>query len=141
MKILLNEKQEAIKFLSGRSDYSIPYWKYISILARYYWEKGFDEALILSNIIESIKSNYNNSDELKDSDCINSISKIIRGVRGVPLISIDSIPVTEKEMEAIKTGDSIPKQKILFTLLCLAKYGNYKNPKNNNWVNMNKCVS
>lgn len=39
-------------------------------------------------------------------------------------------------MDRIHEQGSVLKEKLLFTLLCLAKYGNMKNPKNNGWVNI-----
>ena len=50
------------------------------------------------------------------------------------LIEIPYIPVTSEELAKIATADGIRMKRVLFTLLCSAKYLNAVNPKNNNWV-------
>ena len=51
------------------------------------------------------------------------------------LHQVDSIGITRKEMETIRTLRSNIKERLMFTLLCLAKYRNAIYPKNNAWVN------
>lgn len=51
------------------------------------------------------------------------------------LINIQGINITKHEIEKIKELDGRLLQRLLFTMLCLAKYSNSVNPKNNGWVN------
>lgn len=48
---------------------------------------------------------------------------------------VDYIDITNKEIEAIESVDGQTKRKVLFVLICLAKYRNAIKPRNNNWVN------
>lgn len=50
------------------------------------------------------------------------------------LIQIDPIPITKSEMKAISELTGVTRQRLMFTLLCIAKYGNAVNPNNNSWV-------
>lgn len=52
-----------------------------------------------------------------------------------PLIDISGVTVYKEELDTIAGLQSRVLRKLMFTLLCLAKYSNAINPKNNNWVN------
>ena len=52
-----------------------------------------------------------------------------------PLIEIDFIPITKNELDTIKQIHNKPQERLAFTLLCLAKFGNAVNPQNNDWTN------
>lgn len=52
-----------------------------------------------------------------------------------PLRCVDSIGITQKELDAVACEDGQTKRKVLFTLICLAKYRNIVNSQNNGWVN------
>lgn len=52
------------------------------------------------------------------------------------LIEIDSISVTENELNTVSKLRSRPARRLLFTLICLAKFGNTVNPNNKCWVNV-----
>ena len=51
------------------------------------------------------------------------------------LYAIDHVPVTKTEMDKIKDIKSLPEERVMFTLLVLAKFNNLKHDKNNSWVN------
>lgn len=50
------------------------------------------------------------------------------------LIEIPYIPVTKNELDYISAIKNKKPARVLFAFLCLAKYGNAVNPKNNSWV-------
>lgn len=52
-----------------------------------------------------------------------------------PLVDITGIHITRKEMDLVEKLDGKQLQRLMFTLLCVAKYNNAVNPKNSNWVN------
>ena len=82
-----------------------------------------------------------------------AIERQIKYAEKFPLIEIDSIPITQSEIDwcdsmrgtvsklkrsPSKNRSGAPKSttsRLLFTLICLAKYSNTVNPENNNWVN------
>lgn len=66
-------------------------------------------------------------------------SSRIDGIMGAalrrPPVNIKQIDVSVKEIEKIKGVPGIQAQRLAFTLLCIAKYNNTVNPKNEFWVN------
>lgn len=53
------------------------------------------------------------------------------------LFEINEVWITKTELARILELRNKDLEKLAFTLLCLAKLNNIKNPKNNNWVNLN----
>lgn len=51
------------------------------------------------------------------------------------LVEIESVPVTQGELDTIERITSKPLRRLAFTLLCIAKFYNMSRPKNNNWTN------
>ena len=104
----------------------------IGRIAKYYCAKGYKKADI-SRMIEEFM--------LKCDPAINIvrwqpiIDTIVRGSDKYPLIELDGVDIYEGEMEQIKQLNGRMAQKLMFTLLCLAKYANAVNAENNNWVN------
>lgn len=54
----------------------------------------------------------------------------------LPLIELDGVNVTYKELQAVQSLDGVQLQRLAFTLLCAAKYWNAVNEKNNDWANI-----
>ena len=54
------------------------------------------------------------------------------------MIDVDAISVSKNEMETIATLDGLMRQRLMFVILCLAKYGNAINASNNCWVNTSR---
>ena len=50
------------------------------------------------------------------------------------LVECDGIWITAGELHTIESLHNKVLERLCFTLLCLAKFGNFKNPDNNNWV-------
>lgn len=65
----------------------------------------------------------------------NTIDRIIKGASKFPLINIESVPITKKEMGVCDSLDGVQCRRLLFTLICLAKYSDLVNEKNGGWVN------
>lgn len=63
------------------------------------------------------------------------IDSSLKHAKKSSLIEIDPITITKSEMDSISSLPGVLLQRIMFTLVCLAKYGNAINPKNNSWVN------
>lgn len=64
-----------------------------------------------------------------------TLTRIVKLAFKYPLIEIHSIPVMESEIQLCKSIKSIQRQRLLFTLICLARLANSIKPENNNWVN------
>lgn len=63
------------------------------------------------------------------------IARCIRSAKRYPLIDIDRVPVYRGEMQICAGLDGVQTRRLMFTLICLARYGNMINDQNNNWVN------
>lgn len=64
-----------------------------------------------------------------------TIEKQVKKAKKYSLIEIDFIPITKNELDTIKEIKNKPQERLAFTLLCLAKFGNAVNPQNNDWTN------
>ena len=52
-----------------------------------------------------------------------------------PLVDIKYVPITQKELDICDGLSGRQMQRLMFTLICLAKYADLVNAKNNGWVN------
>lgn len=108
----------------------------LHILAKYlYHIKGFRKRKIYLFLIEFMENNYPRYSKSKSS-WNKTIEKIAVKAGKYPLYEISEIWITEGELKRIDEIQLSKNHKVVaFTLLCLAKLRNYKNPKNNGWVN------
>lgn len=63
-----------------------------------------------------------------------AIDRQIKLLEKYHLIEVDSIGITQSELGTIQKLDKPMLRKLAFTLLCIAKFKNSVNPKNNDWV-------
>lgn len=63
-----------------------------------------------------------------------AIDKQIRLLDKYPLIEMDGVGVTQNEIERIIKLEGRMHRRLAFTLLCIAKFKNTVNPKNNDWA-------
>jgi len=104
----------------------------LSRVAKYYAEEGHSRKEIrrLTELfLVSCRPNANLSEWAKVIDIA------VNNAKKYPLLQLDGIPVTHKELEQIRVIRSGYERKLAFTLLCLAKYWDIRSPKNNHWVN------
>jgi DNA-directed RNA polymerase subunit RPC12/RpoP len=66
-----------------------------------------------------------------------AIDRQIKLLDRYPLIEINSIEITQKELDTIATLDGRMHRRLAFTLLCIAKFKNAVNSKNNDWASRN----
>lgn len=101
--------------------------------ARYlYHEKTLRKASIVKELkcfMESIYPHYNSV----DWDV--SIEKYANKASKYPLCECKGVWITNNELKTIEEIHDKVLERLAFTLLCLAKFRNYRNPNNNNWVN------
>ncbi len=131
--IILNEKEYITEMLGTDKIESNKVYVFLSIYARYlYHEKGFRKTKIIAYLNNYMKTNY------PDYNAINWISTIekyaIRAEK-YPLCKCRGIWITRNEITTIENLHDKVLERLAFTLLCLAKFNNFKNPQNNNWVN------
>ena len=106
----------------------------LNLLARYYREIGKND-----DEIKELLSDFLNrclKDKYKESKWIDSIFYQVIKSKKYNLKKVDNVIVTKLEMEIIQSVKGKSRQKVLFTLLILAKYYNAVSDKNKNWTNL-----
>lgn len=65
-----------------------------------------------------------------------TVEKYVNHSGKYPLCQCSGVYITQNEVDIIDgIGDRI-LSRLLFTLVCLAKFYNFRNPKNNNWIDL-----
>lgn len=131
INIVLNEKACAEHAIANLTLGSKPI-ETLGRVARYYYSEGYKKREI-GSLLEDFM--------LKCDPTINivkwqaTIDRQVNSADKYELIDIPGVAVTKSEMEQIKKIEGKLLQRLMFTMLCLAKYGNAINPNNNSWVN------
>lgn len=132
--IILDEKKYAEKCLENGLMDSKPF-NTLSILAKYYYHHlGYRKKKIASLLLDYL-SKYYPRYEFNEFSWKESIDKIARNVGKHKLYEISGVKITKSEMKTIQNIHNKVLERLAFTMLCLAKFYNLKNPKNNGWVN------
>lgn len=133
--IILNEKEYCENVLRTGELGDKPF-QTLSLLAKYYYHHlGYRRSRIskcLYTIMEQCYPRFNIM-KVKIADACESIAA---KAGKYPLYEIDGIWITQSELDIIDQLKDEKMQRVLFTLLCLAKLGNAKREKNNGWVNV-----
>ena len=131
--IILNERASAEQAIETHSLGSKPI-ETLSRVARYYSSIGYKKSEVGSLLEDFLLKCDPNINIVKWQDTIDRLAK---ASNKYGLVNIPGVLVTESEMNTIKALKSKQLQRLLFTMLCLAKYGNAVSESNNNWVNKN----
>ena len=132
--IILNERECAERCLKIGLFDNNPYLT-LSILAKYYYHHmGFRKKKIAGLLLDYLTKYYPKY-ELNKNSWQTSIDKLAANAGKYPLFEIPGVRVTQSEMQTIKNLNNKVLERLAFTMLCLAKLANIKNPANNNWVN------
>lgn len=104
----------------------------LSRIARYYLDQGYAKTEI-RGLLEDFMLRCDPTLNIVKWQAL--LDRIVKGAGKYTLIDIDSISITLCEIKKIQAIKSKMLQRLMFTMLCLAKYGNAINSNNNNWVN------
>lgn len=106
---------------------------FLSMYARYlYHEIGLRKSAIIQKMNGFMDSYYPN---YKPVDWATTLERYANKASKYPLCECKGVWVTENELKTIREIDDKVLERLAFTLLCLAKFRNFRNPNNNNWVN------
>lgn len=130
-EIVLSEKLRAQEAIENNSFGGDPK-RVLMYVAKYYSSLGYNRG-DMRKLLEDFVLRCEPSTNVFRWN--NAISWCVANADKYPLIDIDGVEVTSKEMNVVKNAGGILLQRLLFTLVCLAKYGNAVNPNNKNWVN------
>lgn len=131
INIVLNERAYAEYALENLSLGDKPF-ETLSRIARYYYSEGYKKREIESLVEDFMLKCDPNINIVKWQ---NLIDKVVKSSDKFELIEIPGVFITKKEMQTIKQIDGKLLQRLMFTMLCLAKYGNAVSNTNNNWIN------
>lgn len=101
-------------------------------VAKYYRANGYNSSDI-TRMVESFLLKCNPEANIVKWQSL--IDKVVRASAKYGLVSISGINITQSEIDKIQMLPGKTLQKLMFALLCVAKYCNEINPNNNNWVN------
>lgn len=138
MEIIMNEFKYAENLLSKShlcaDDLGKKPSATLNLLARYYREIGKSDNEI-KKCLETFLSNCL-GENFQVSKWIESISYQVKRSKKYSLKRVDKVCITQNEIDIIRQAKSKPQQKLLFTLLTVAKYYNAVSERNNNWTNL-----
>lgn len=133
MSVILDEYTQAEKIIET-GDVGIKPTSTLFLLSKYYRQKYLlnkDETAIKLN--EFMKDNYKNYNAALWEDIIDDISK--KGIK-YSLKKIPFIGITQMEIDTLNSVTGLKYQKLLFVILCHAKYHNTLSESNNDWSNI-----
>ena len=131
MDLILNEKEYAERMLELGEFNPKDLGSVIALLTRYMYQEKYTQKEIYNNIEEFVTKVV--------PEFINAwysfIDKCINKAKKRDLLNIDYIPITQKELDTIKEIKNPARERLVFTLLVIAKFNNLKSETNNNWIN------
>ena len=130
-EIVMNEKQWVEEAIQNASLGNKPS-ETLGRLARYYREQGYKRDEIIQ-MLETFMIRCDPTVNVIRWQPV--IENSVKYAQKRDLINIPPIPITRREIEKIGELHGLLIERLMFALLCLAKYGNAINPKNNSWVN------
>lgn len=130
---MLNEKEYAEDCLKNGVLSNKPFFT-LSIIAKYYYSIGYKKKKIEASLNDFMKEHYDRY-EFDEISWRETISSIAEKAKKYKLFEITGVKITHSEFEKISEIHNKVLERLMFTLLCLAKLGNERNEKNNGWVN------
>lgn len=132
MPVVLNEVKQAEHIIENGEVGNKP-TSTLFLLGKYFRVKeNLDKERTFNKLNEFMKNNYKNYNSALWEDTIEDISK---KANKYPLREIDSIGITQQELDQISKINNLKYQKLLFTMLCYAKLYNLISENNNGWIN------
>lgn len=133
--IILNERLFAEECLRETVIEEKPY-DVLPILARYYYHKcGYRKKRIMKELTDYMIQRFPDYSQNR-IHWETYIESLAAKAGKYKLQEVDGVKITQSEMDTIDSLGQQKLQKVAFTYLCLAKLWNIRNPKNDNWVNM-----
>lgn len=132
MDLILNEKKYVEKMLELGDCNIKDLGGNIAVLTRYMYQEKYTQKEIYNGIEEfALKVDS----EFDINGWYSFIDKCINKAKKRDLLNIDYIPITQKELDTIKAVKNPTRERLVFTLLVIAKFNNLKSETNNGWIN------
>ena len=131
MSIVLNEYEWAERMISNHELGKKPI-ETLNRVAKYYLENRYSKREI-RKLLDTFLTQCDPSVSLVHwSD---TLDKVAKNVGKFPLIRLDGVNITHKELGRIEALGGKQVRRLAFTLLCIAKYWDAVSESNNHWVN------
>lgn len=130
MSIIMNESEWVEEVLSKKTLGDRPSSTLLTI-AKYYYNDGYSPKQVEEKLELFLLQCDPNISLVKWSD---AIDYAVKKGQVYTLRNIDLIPVRDKEMKTITSLKGVQQQRLAFTLLCLSRYLDMANEKNNHWI-------
>ena len=130
--MILNERKYAEEILTTKQSKN-QIASSFGLLARYFRDLGYSKDETSRRLEEFAVSNGGGSCLRRYADIID---KCVASAGKRPLVEINSVPVTQHDRDLCGGIGTEQRARLLFTLICLARYANAVNSKNSGWVNM-----
>lgn len=132
MSVVLNETKQA-EYIIEKGEVGTKPTSTLFLLGKYYRQKeNLDKEQTVSKLNEFMMINYKNYNSALWEEAIEDIAK---KANKYPLREINTIGITQSELDKIVELHNIKYEKLLFTMLCYAKLYNTISENNNGWVN------
>lgn len=131
MSIVLNEYEWAERMIRNHEIGKKPI-ETLNRVAKYHLENGYNKREIRMLLDTFVIQCDPSASLVHWSDTLDRVAK---NVGRFPLIRLDGVNVTNKELERIENLDGKQVRRLAFTLLCVAKYWDAVSESNNHWVN------
>ena len=131
--LILDEKEYVDKILSEGALHPSRIYLFLGLYARYlYHEKELRKTKIIKALDAFMEENYPRYNPV---DWGLNLEKYAGKASRYPLCQCRGIWLAKEELDTISGIHGKVLERLAFTLLCLAKFNNFRNPLNNNWVN------
>lgn len=131
MSIVLNEYEWAERMINSHELGKKPI-ETLSRVAKYYYANQYSKKDV-RKLLDTFLTQCDPSVSLVHwSDTLDRVAK---SVDKFPIIRLDGICITQKELEKIEMLGGKQAKRLAFTLLCVAKYWDAVSDSNNHWVN------
>lgn len=129
--VVLNERKYAEELLASKNFPEKP-TSALNRLVRYYKASGKNRGEVRKLLEDYLQQRDPQLNILKWQ---RTIERAIRAQWKYELVELESILVTRREMQICESVKQEEGQRLMFTLICLARFFNTISEKNNGWVN------
>lgn len=126
----LRYAKECVDNTRGGTDFQT-----LTIIASYYYSLGYTDKDVYRMLEDYV---LRRQPTVSVSLIANELNACVAKGKTTQLLSVDEIPISAQELQIINEMSlknwGVRGRRFAFTALCLAKYKNLKNAKNNSWV-------
>jgi len=133
--IIVNERKYIEQILNSEEAVVENVGQVVSILARYYFSEGVAKEELPEKIMEFMQLRYPKY-QVQKKYWKDKIEHIVKHVEKTALFESEGVVITVPEWDRIHRIKNKLNKRLAFTVLCVAKLNNQRNPDSNSWVNL-----